>query len=98
MHGFSASITEILTNSKASVSSGDAREECKRQPQAGADGSHSKELCQQTAEAARRASDALSGAQSAMGRNSDELRQELEAQEDALRFTTAARGACAQTK
>jgi len=95
---FSASVKELLSSSKSSVSSGEVRKECERQLQVGADSSNCEELCQQMAEAAQQASDAMGGAEAAIGRNSDQLRRELEAREAALRFATAERDACAQSK
>jgi len=96
--GFSASIKELLISSKSSVSSADVRNECERQLEVGAGASNCEELCQQMAEAAQRASDGLGLAKGSAGRSSDQLRRELEAKEAALRFATAERDACAQTK
>jgi len=96
--GFSVSVKELLTSFKGSVSSGDVRNECERQLQVGADGSNCEELCQQMAEAAQQASDALGGARAPTGRSSDHLRRELEAKEAALLFAKAERDSCAQTK
>jgi len=95
--GFSASIKELLTTSKHSVSSGEVRNECDRQLHVAVDGSNCEELCQRMAEAAQQASDAVGDAGGSTGRSSDQLRTELAAKEAALRFATAERDACTQT-
>jgi len=96
--GFSASIKQLLTNSKGSVSSGEVRKECERQLQVGVDATNCEELCQRMAEAAQQASDNLQGARGPTSRTADQLRRELDAKEAALRFATAEREACAQTR